>query len=348
VTLDPQAALDFTVAFHAADIGSYSAALRSDGVSILLTATVLPGLTLGGNRDFGSVVRGTTVQQRFTLTNQTPQNLTVPAISVQGADYSLSGIPPSGQLYQPQQSGEFTVVFVPRANGLSTGTLTVGDRSFVLTGAGVDPPLPKPFLTIDLNQIASAQQGTAIILFDTPVKTSGSGSLTLDFRGPDDPTVAFASGGRTAAFTVAPGDTRVAIPFQTGTTAGTLTFTAQLGTASDQLSLPIPAAPAGITAVQVTRSTTSVDIAVTGYDNTRTLGTLSFAFYDSGGNLLAPGAIRTDATADFTKYYSGGNVGGAFLLHAVFPVTGDTSRIASCDVTLMNSAGNTKAPRTTF
>jgi hypothetical protein len=41
-------------------------------------------------------------------------------------------------------------------------------------------------------------------------------------------------------------------------------------------------------------------------------------------------------------------VGGAFLLNAVFPVTGDTSRIASLDVTLTNSAGTTKAPGIAF
>src|SRR5439155_6595294 len=40
-----QAALEFTVTFRSVNIGSYSAALHSEGVSILLTATVLPRLT---------------------------------------------------------------------------------------------------------------------------------------------------------------------------------------------------------------------------------------------------------------------------------------------------------------
>src|ERR1017187_1120966 len=42
VGLAPQAALDFTVAFHAAGTGTYSASLHSDGVAILLTAPVAP------------------------------------------------------------------------------------------------------------------------------------------------------------------------------------------------------------------------------------------------------------------------------------------------------------------
>ncbi|HMC61246.1 MAG TPA: hypothetical protein VKJ01_18805, partial [Candidatus Solibacter sp.] len=45
LALAPQAAVDFTVAFSAADTGAYSAALRSDGISVLLTITVLQRLT---------------------------------------------------------------------------------------------------------------------------------------------------------------------------------------------------------------------------------------------------------------------------------------------------------------
>jgi len=87
---------------------------------------------------------------------------------------------------------------------------------------------------------------------------------------------------------------------------------------------------------------------VSGFDNTRTLGALSFTFYDAAGNALAPGTIRADATAQFSIYFSTSQVGGGFLFHAVFPVTGDTARIAACDVTLSNSAGSSKAPRIAF
>jgi len=347
VTLAPQAILAFTVTFRAADAGTYSATLRSDGVSILLTATVLPRLTLSGSFDFGTVVRGSSSQQKFTIVNGTSQTLIVPAISVQGADFSLSGVPPSGQQFQPRQAGEFTVVFAPRAAGSSQGALTFGDRSYTLTGAGAEPALPKPFLTIELKQTASARQGLAVVRYDAPAKTSGSGSLTLDFRGPADPTVSLASGGRTAAFAVAPGDTQASFPFQTGTTAGTLSFSVQLGQSSDQLSVTIPPSPTSIAGASGTRSASSVDVALTGFDNTRTLGALSFVFYDANGSALG-GALAADAAGDFRKYFSASTVGGAFLMHALFPVTGDSSRIASCDVTMTNSAGNTKAPRITF
>jgi len=347
-TLAPQAALDFTVSFRSADIGTYSAALRSDGVSILLTATVGPSLTVTGVFDFGSVVRGSSAEQRFTISNQTPQVMIVPAIAVQGSDFSLAGQALSGQAFQPQQSGVITITFSPQATGPGQGTLAVGGRVYPLTGLGADPPLPKPFLTVDLKRVASAQQGSVIVRFDSAVKTAATGGVTLDFRGPNDPTVLFANGQRNAAYSVAPGDTQVSIPFQTGTTAGTIVFSAWLGSANDQLSVAIPAAPVDVEQTQGVRSASSVDIAVTGFDNTRTLGTLSFTFYDSGGTALAPGAIRADAAGQFQTYFSASGAGGAFLLQAQFPVTGDASRIAACDVTLSNSAGSTKAPRIAF
>jgi hypothetical protein len=213
---------------------------------------------------------------------------------------------------------------------------------------GADPPLPKPFLTVDLKQVASAQQGTVIIRFDTPAKGTGTGSLTMDFRGATDSTVAFASGGRTASFGIAPGDTQASVAFQTGTTAGILVFTAQLGGATDQLSLAIPNAPAVVSATQGQRAPSSIQVDVTAFDNTRTLNRLSFTFYDLAGTLLPSGSIQSDAAAEFARYFAGSDLGGAFVLRAVFPVTGDTSRIAACDVTLTNSAGSTKAPRISF
>jgi hypothetical protein len=348
MTLAPQSGLDLSVTFRSADLGSYSAVLQCNGAALLLTATVLPRLTLTGSFDFGSVVSGSSVQRTFTVANVTAQVLIVPAISVRGAGFALVDIPPSGQALAPQQSGTFTVVFTPRATGQSQGTLVFGDRSYTLVGAGADPPLPKPFITVDLKQVASAQQGTVVIRFDTPARSSGNGTLTLDFRGPADSTVGFASGGRTAGFTVAPGDTQVAIPFQTGTTAGTLVFTALLGGATDQLSVVVPNAPPGISGTQGQRAPSSIEVDVTGFDNTRTLGNLTFTFYDSSGSVLTPGSIQADASANFGKYFAASDLGGSFVMRALFPVTGDTSRITACDVTLTNSAGFTKAPRISF
>ncbi len=354
----PQGAIDLSVVFHAGDTGAYSAALRADGVAILLTATVAPRLTytevpaagtvFPGPLDFGSVVRGSGAQIRIAIQNDTPLLLTVPAISVQGAAFALLGTAPSGQTLAPTQGGEFTIVFTPQTAGVLQGSLTLGDRSYLLLGTGIDPPLPKPIVSLDLKQAASAQQGALTVRFDAPAQTSGTGTATLDFRGPADSAIAFAAGGRSVTFAIAPGDVMAVLPFQTGTTAGVLTFTAQIGGSSDQQSVTINAVPPGIATTQAVRSAGTLAISITGFDNTRSLGALSFTFYDAAGNAIAPGAIHTDATTDFGTYFAGSNLGGVFLLRAVFPVTGDAALVASCEATLANSAGSVKTPRTSF
>ena len=356
--LAPQAAIDFNVAFHAADTGAYSASLRSAGITILLTAAVAPRLTyridptsasaFPGTVDFGSVLRGSSAARRITIQNATPLTLTIPAISVQGAGFALLGAAPSGQTLQPGQGGEFTIVFNPPSTGLLQGSLTLGDRSYTLLGTGVDPPLPKPIVSLDLTLAASAQQGALIVRFDAPAQTSGTGTATLDFRGPADSTIAFASGGRSTTFPIAPGDLQAVLPFQTGTTAGVLIFTAQIGGASDWQSVTIAAVAPGIATAQAVRSPGAVEIRVSGFDNTRSLAALSFTFYDAAGNPIAPGVIRADAAADFAQYFAGSGLGGVFLLRAVFSVTGDASLIASCQATLTNSAGSSNTLRTSF
>jgi len=138
------------------------------------------------------------------------------------------------------------------------------------------------------------------------------------------------------------------LPFQTGTTAGVLTFTAQIGGSIDQQSVTIAAVPPGISATQAVRFASALEIRITGFDNTRSLGALSFTFYDAAGNPIAPGAIRSDAAADFAQYFAASGLGGVFLLRAVFPVTGDAALVASCEATLANSAGSAKTQRTSF
>jgi len=91
-----------------------------------------------------------------------------------------------------------------------------------------------------------------------------------------------------------------------------------------------------------------LEIRITGFDNTRSLGSLSFTFYDAAGNAIAPGAIRADATKDFAGYFAGSGLGGIFLLRATFPVNGNTSGVASCEATLTNSAGTAKTQRSFF
>jgi hypothetical protein len=351
-----QGAIDFTVNFQAIGTGSYSAVFRADGIAILLTASVLPSLTYRTDSvnglvlltalDFGGVVSGTVAQRRVTVRNETSAILTVPTISVQGDGFTLAAGAPSGQTLQPQQGGEFGVAFNPQAGGARQGTMVIGGRTFPLSGTGTAPPLPKVSLAIDLQPAASARQGNLVVHFDAPAQVAGTGTATLEFGGPADATIAFAAGGRTATFQVAPGNTQAVLAFQTGTTAGTLTFSAQLGQSTDQQSVVIVPAKPTVTASVGIRSSGSVEIRVTGFDNTRSLGGLVFTFYDGAGKTLI--SIPSDATADFAKFFAASDLGGVFLLRSIFPVSGDASQIGSCDVTLANSAGTTIQRVATF
>jgi hypothetical protein len=367
--LDPQQTADFTVSFQASGTGSYSAALRSDGISALLTITVVPGLTyavetaagkqlLGAAAaDFGVVELGQTKVLHFDIDNFTAQALNVPAMAVGAGDFALSNTP-TGVVLQPGQAARFDIQFRPSAAGPRNGLLSIGTHSYALAGAGIVPALPKPQLTIDLPKNQSAQQGSITVTLDAPAKTSGSGTLTLDFQptpaGSSDPSIAFAAGGRTAVFNFQPGDTQVRFGsqamalFQTGTTAGALTVTVQLGEVTDRLSVTIVPAPVALSAAQAARSGGSIEVQVTGYDNTRTAGPLSFTFFDSLGNAVAPGTIRADGTAAFNKFFQESDVGGTFVLRAVFPVTGDPSGVASFAAEFTNSAGTITTAKTRF
>jgi hypothetical protein len=62
----------------------------------------------------------------------------------------------------------------------------------------------------------------------------------------------------------------------------------------------------------------------------------------------SPGTIHADATAAFRQLFETSDLGGAFLLRAVFPLTGDASRIAAFEAVIGNSQGAAVATRASF
>ena len=369
-TLAPQQAVNFTVVFQSAGIGSYSASLDTVGISVLLTATVPVELTclvstgtgtqpLGAATvDFGVVEQGSAATRHVVILNQTSVPLTVPALATTGAGFTLSGSTPIGILLQPVQSAGFDVQFSPAAAGPANGSLLVGSRSYLLSGTGVPPPsLPAPRLSVALVQALSAQQGAVTVNLSQASATSGSGTVTLAFQpaevGATDPAIAFATGGQTAGFTVSAGDTQgqfgtqASVAFQTGSTAGSLVITVQLGSQTDQQTIVILPAGVSETTAQATRGAGTIEVDIAGFDNTRTAGTVTFTFFDSSGNTIAPGAISTNSAAAFAGYFQN-SAGGTFLLKAVFPVTGDATQIAAFEADLSNVTGTTKGAKTNF
>jgi hypothetical protein len=370
VNLGPQQSVDFTVVFQATSPGNYSAALNSVGISVTLTATVPVELTYqwvtgtgveslsAGPVNFGSVPVGQSPTIEILLVNQTSATLAVPSVSVSGSGFSLTSQPPAGSTVSPSASAALEVQFSPTAAGAATGTLTIGGQPFTLTGTGVIAPLPAPSIVLTLPQPDSAEQGTLAVNLSAVPQTSATGTATLTFTpiasipNATDPAIAFATGGQSVTFNVFIGQAQGifgsanSIPFQTGTTAGTLTVTVELGANQVQQSITILPAVVGVSAVQGVRSSGSVEVDLTGFDNTRTAGALTFTFFDANGNeLVAP--IQADGSSDFAAYFQT-SAGGTFELKAVFPVAGDTSQIAAFQAVVANSAGNATTARTNF
>jgi hypothetical protein len=350
-------ALDFNVVFRADTVASYSAELDVEGTAVLLTASVLPRLTyqiagqsLGASGiDFGSVEAGSSTGRRIVATNLTAAPLPLPLPSVTGAAFSLPA-PPVPMLISPGESTEFEIVFHPAGAGAWAGSLQIDDRAYPLRGLSIGLPLPHPTLAINLADPQSARDGSIAVSFDEPARTAGSGSITLDFtplaKGAGDVAIQLGIVGRWLPFTVAPGDTALpTVNFQTGTTAGTIGFTVELGGATDRKTVVIPAAPVAILTAQATRSAGTIDVRITGFDNTRTAGPVTFTFFDSTGAAID---IRADYTADFAAYFPLSDAGGAFLLHSIFPVAGDASKITEFAVQMTNAAGSATTGKIKF
>ena len=369
--LAPGAPVDFRTAFSGSQSGTYSAVLAVNNLSVSLTGTVAPGADLylagsstplpgGATIDFGSVLRGDSGSQSFVLKNNSSASLTVKSISVTGAAFQGPlGLTPPVRL-EAGASVPFEISFEPPTPQRQQGTLAIDQRVFQLTGLGFDPPLPTASIVFDSQTALSAQQLNVSIPLASTSDVSGTGTLALDFQPSvsgvtDDPAVQFLSGPpRLATVTISPGDTvakfsgQRALAFQTGTTAGTISFTLTLPNTTTHASLTISPAAIDISSATGVRRVGDLDVSVVGFDNTYSASRLAFTFVDANGNIIQPGTIQVDETSAFHTYFTSGQNGGAFSLRATFPVTGDVNQVSSVQVGMTNSAGVTQTQQIPF
>jgi hypothetical protein len=259
------------------------------------------------------------------------------------------------------ESRSFNLVFQPDVAQAMTGRLTVDQRTFALAGTGFDPPMPAISVSLDNAAAASAQQRRVALKLAGPAPTTGSGNLRMVFQSDvpgvtDDPAVKFLStGGRVVTFTIREGDTQARfgsdldVGIQTGTTAGKILFTVEMGPAGStqaaDLTVSLAKTPVAVESAQLTTRLSNLDVQVTGFDNSYEVGLLSFTFYDKAGRVLDPGVIRVDARAEVQTFFKAATAGSAFVLRASFPVSGDQNLVSGVEVELSNSAGTTKTGR---
>ena len=365
-TIPPGGFASFRVAFQPDIAAGYSAVLQVETITVTLIATSTPALNVlwnhatlnaGGTIDFCRIQYGKQSTQTITLSNPTASTLTVSSVAVGGAGFSLSPGLTTPVTLTPGQSISFTIVFNPSNAQTASGSLTIGDRSFVLTGVGVQPAFPAATIAFDQQNPTSSTQVNLSITLASAAPLAASGNLTMQFQPSvtgisDDPAIQFLTnssrtvswkfnqGDTTAQFNTTPASSSVA--FQTGTTAGTITFTMDLPDGTQQTStLTIAPAPVTLDLQSSILRTSDIDVSLTGWDNTHSTSKLTFTFYDSQGKTVAPGAIPVDVTQTFQTYFSTTKAGGAFALLATFPVTGTATLVSAVDVTITNSAGTT-------
>jgi len=387
IQINPTGTLDFTMQFEPFQLGSPSATMTiaaGNTITLVLLGTGVPGLTLlwngqplgaGQTVSFGDVQVGSSQTIALSLANDTSSPLAVPAIpALTGGSFSLAGSALAEPTVAPGASAELDVIFTPATAGPQQATLTIGLNTYPLEGTGVAPPppaFPVPSIQLTPGTLTSAQQGSLSVSLASASASSGSGTVALTFQSAvsgvtDDPTVTFADGTRSAAFTVAVGASSgqftggPSVSFGTGTTAGTLVFTVTLGNNSPPpTDVTIPAAVIGIDAAVAARNvacdpaliyctTTNVELQVNGWDNTRSTSQLVFTFFDSAGNAIAPGNITVNAASAFQGYFPGSGMGGVFGLTAFFPVTGNAEDVVAAVVQLTNSAGTAQSDQITF
>jgi hypothetical protein len=370
--LAPGQSLEFTVRFAPAGPGMFSASLRAETVVVILRGTALPGLSVvaeqegalrplaaGTTLDFGAAERGTAVRRRVLLENRGGEPVPVPPLAIAGGAFRLEGKPGSGALVGPGEALALDVVFEPHAAGQWEGALEIGMRRIALLGVAREPALPRPALEVDRSRPGSGEQVRVTVRLAEPPLGRGTGTLRVELEPaaggfPADPAVVFSTGSRSVRFAVAEGEgaarfaNEAFIAVQTGTTAGTLVLTAELGESIAQLRLPIAAEPARLQSAHAIRRGNQLEVRVTGFDNHRSVSQLSFSFFGRDGQAVPASPVRVDAAAAFQRYFETAELGGAFVLSALFPVAGDAALIASVELEIVSAAGATRSPRMPF
>ncbi len=370
--LAPGSAQDFDVVFTAGPAGSYSGNLQVNSVSLILLATsspapvltVLPGCTgttassgadFSGSINFGQVQAGQSRVCAFTLQNvgTTPINVSILTVAGSGYRGPVDLTPPL--TLGAQQSAPFSIDFTASQPGVINGTLTTDTGIYQLTATVPVPQLPLPVLTFDTLIPRSGEQHTLSMSLTAPAPLAATGFVNLGFTPATtlvahDPAVMFvATGTRTLPFSVPSGSTRVSIAeatgavFQTGTTAGQIVFTISgvaQGVAGDPTTaLRIAPSTVTIDSATFTARPGNLDVSIVGFDNTYSMGAMSFTFYNTSGAAISPGTVQADFTQSFEQFFSGSTAGSTFQILVSFPVSGSLLTLGSAAASLLNSAG---------
>ena len=358
------------VSFPLQGAGLGSALIYSYG-SAAGSNTVIPS----GTVVFSPAKVGQSSTLTFSIQNQGTLSATIASIGLASANsvFQIKNPPPLPLTLNANATAGFTIVFTPTNTGLASDSLQVGSQTFSLSGIGSAPsPLPSYQFQGASGTLAAFEQPSVGLELSAPYDMPVNGVLTLAVSPAAsvvDPAVQFLSGGRTAAFTIPAGSTKALfdgnasqVQFQTGTVAGTISFTPTFSTAGGynltpaapaSLAVQIPQGEPVLLSAQVSAlAANSFSIDVTGYSTSRSMSSLDVQITPNGSAHLAATHLTIDASTSFLVWYqsaSSSTYGSLFTVTIPFTLqkgatipsatTSLTTSIQSISVTATNALG---------
>jgi hypothetical protein len=307
-------------------------------ISSLAPASAVAGgpafnLTVNGSGFVsGAVVRWNGASRTTTFRSQTQLTADIPAadVAAQGqANVTVAN--PSGAV---SAASTFTVTAGAPPSGTING---LADTVDVLEQPSID--------VTTMTAPATAVSGTLVLAF-TPTSDAPM----------DDPSVQFASGGRTVNLTVPAGSTQALfasnatrIAFQTGSVAGRVDLTLFLqGAVAGTRTITVRRRPPRITSLSASRSASGLQVVAVGLSSTRSIDSAIFQF--TGPN-IGTIQVTVDVRSAFQSWYQStgsGQYGSQFQLTVPFTVTGNTADVTGVSATLTNSEGTSTPASASF
>lgn len=388
-TLQPQGSQSFTLNFAPTQPGAINGTLTIGSSTFTVTATAIGSLltysytnaastitvAAGGTVIFQPTAVESTATVTFSIQNAGTSTAAISSINLAAAStiFSLQQLPSLPTNLSPGATITFSVSFVPNAVGTLTATLLVDSSSFTLSGTGT-PPSALPSYTFQgpSGTVAPAQQPSIGLTLSSPYPLALQGTLTLTFSSAvftDDPSVQFATGGRTVAFTIPANSTQAlftagatSMALQTGTTAGTIlitpAFTTQNGynltpSSPTTLTLTVPQAAPQLSSASVTSETlVSFTLILNGYTTTRGLTQLAIQITPKQGQTFSTTSLTINVSSASGAWFqttTSQAYGGAFLIEIPFVLSnGSTTddlvhRLQSLSITATNGVGTSSA-----
>jgi len=333
---------EFSFPVRTVDSGGLSAekifSLRIDAAGLTITSDrELPATSLGSSYSHQMVAAGGVPPYTWSATGL-PAGLTI------GADTGLI---------------EGTV----NSAGLLSFTIRVVDSEMAtvvdLFQMNVELPTVPTVSLAGLPQTAEpATQFNLQISLASPYIADIGGQAILSFSpdaGGGDGTIQFSTGGTTADFVIAAGETEVAaeppLALQTGTVSGVITVSLRLQSAGlDVTPIPAPtittqinrAAPS-VNSARVIRSAGGFTIEIAGFSTAREVTQATYNFTPAAGQALQTSQVIVPTESLFGDWYqdpANNAYGSQFVLAQPFTIDGDASAVIPTTVTLTNRIGS--------